>query len=72
LQIRVEGHRLIQVRYQGDPYKAKVHVEEETQDEKEWKAYVHEQRERRNDPTYDPVTYMDGTSTLDAMTASVG
>jgi len=49
----------------SSPFKGQVVTDAVTNDEEDWKQYVTEQRERLNDPTFDPVTLDDGTSTLD-------
>jgi len=65
LQYRVKDGRFIVKQFLSSPFKGQVVTDAVTNDEEDWKQYVTEQRERLDDPTFDPVTLDDGTSTLD-------
>lgn len=65
LQYRLKSGAMIMKRFLSSPFKAKVVTDAETQDEADWNQYVSEQREKYNDPTFDPVRFDDGSSTLD-------
>lgn len=65
LQYRLKNGHMIMRHFHSDPFAGKVVTDAESQDEKEWNAYVDEQREKYNNPDWDPVTFDDGTSTRD-------
>jgi len=65
LQYRLKNGRLILKHFYSDPFAGQVMTDTETADEMQWRQYVTEQREKMNDPTFDPVQFDDGTSTLD-------
>jgi len=67
LQYRLQTGKLIQKKFLSNPFKGKVETDAETPDEQDWRQFVTEQREKLNDPTFDPVTLEDGTSTLDML-----
>lgn len=56
--ITKEG-RLIVRRYQSSPFTNNIMTDAETEDERDWNAYVREKREQFDDPTYDPVRIVD-------------
>lgn len=64
LQVRLQTGKLLQRKYPNDPYKQRVQHDPITKDEEDWEAYVRENRERYDDPTWDPVTF-NGMSTTD-------
>jgi hypothetical protein len=66
LQLRLKSGRFVQVRYQHDPFAGRVRFEGETEDERDWNNYIQLEREWRDDEHFDPVRYLDGTSTYDA------
>ena len=63
-QFRLQNGRLIQKRYSQDPFQNTVKYEPYTEDERDWDSYVNSQRERFDDPNWDPVT-IQGKSTTD-------
>lgn len=63
--MRLQDGRMVQVKYPSNPYKGSVTTDSKTQDEKDWEAYLHDERSRRNDETWDPVQFQDGSSTTD-------
>jgi len=65
LQYRLQNGRLIKKRFHSNPFVGQVVTDAETKDEQDWRQYVTEQREKFDDPTFDPVTLEDGSSTLD-------
>lgn len=67
LQIRVKSGRLIRRRFATNPFAGSVKVDQETKDERDWGTWIREKREQLDDPTFDPVTFADGSSTFDWM-----
>lgn len=65
LQYRLKNGMMIKRKFESNPFAGRVMTDAETQDEIEWRQYVQEQREKMDDPTFDPVQFDDGTSTLD-------
>ncbi len=65
LQYRLQTGQMIQRRFYSDPFAGKVVTDSVDQDEIEWNQYVDEQRERMDDPNFDPIQFDDGTSTKD-------
>lgn len=47
--------RTIVVRYTHNPFGGKVNMRQATQDESDWEAYLNDQREKLNDPHFNPV-----------------
>ena len=64
LQWRTQEGRFIQIKYPHNPFAGKVELEPKSQDELDWEMYLEQQRERFNDPEYDPIT-IDGKSATD-------
>jgi hypothetical protein len=56
---------MYQVRLPNNPFSGKVTHEEKSTDEQDYESYLKSERERRDDPTWDPVMFDDGTSTQD-------
>lgn len=65
LQYRTKVGRLVVTKLPNNPFKQTMKFDSITQDEKEWEQYVDEERERLNDPGFDPVRFNNGQSTLD-------
>lgn len=65
LQLVNKEGKMYQVRLPNNPFKGKVTHEKKTQDEQDYESYLKEERERRDNPTWDPVMFEDGTSTQD-------
>lgn len=65
LQYRTKMGRLVIVKLPTNPFKKRMVFDAMSQDEKEWERYVDEERERLNDPGFDPVRFANGQSTLD-------
>lgn len=65
LQLVNKDGKMYQIRLQNNPFKGKVTYDQKTEDERDYEAYLRSERERRNDPTWDPVMFDDGTSTQD-------
>lgn len=65
LQYRLKNGQMIKRNFQSDPFKGKVMTDAQSADERDWESYVNEQRERLNDPDFDPIQFDDGTSTTD-------
>lgn len=59
LRWRAKDGRLIVSPYKSDPFKTKIITETKTQDEKDWEAYVHDLREKLDNPNYDPISIDD-------------
>lgn len=64
LQYRLPTGQMILSKFFHDPFEGGVTTDIETEDEKQWREYVMQGRERFDDPTWDPVMFNDGTSTL--------
>lgn len=67
LQYRLQNGQMIVRKFHSSPFAGQVVTDAETEDEQEWTRYIQEQREKLNDPTWDPVQFDDGTSTFDWM-----
>ena len=65
LQYRLKSGKLVIRKFESNPFVSKVITDAETADERDWREFVTEQRERFNDPNFDPITLQDGTSTMD-------
>lgn len=65
LQLRTKQGVMIQRQFYSDPFGGSVVTDAETDDERQWNQFVTERREALNDPTFDPVRFDDGSSTLD-------
>jgi hypothetical protein len=61
LQIRLKAGGLVQRRYLSSPFKADIKTDAVTADERDWNAYIAEQRELRDDPTFDGLMFDDGS-----------
>lgn len=59
-----EGRVIIR-RFESSPFKGSVKTDAQTEDERDWNAFISEKREQLNDPTWDPVQFSDGTSITD-------
>lgn len=68
MQYRLPNGQLLIKKFPHNPYEGKV-VDKggKSQDERDWDAYVKEQREERGDPDFDPLTFDDGSSVTDWM-----
>ena len=55
LQIRHKSGRIIQRRFESNPFKANVQTDAETQDERDWNQFLNEKREILDDPTWNPI-----------------
>ena len=62
--VTTEG-KLLQVRLKSNPYAGTVKYEKQDEDEADWESYVHDMREKYDNPNWDPVQFTDGSSTLD-------
>lgn len=60
LQYRTQTGQLIISRYKNDPFKGRIQQTATTQDEKDWNSYVQSQREKYNDPHWDPIHVTEG------------
>lgn len=67
IQVRLKDGRLVRRRYLSSPFETKVMTDAETQDDRDWNAYVDEQRELRDDPFFDPLTFDGHGSVTDWM-----
>lgn len=65
LQYRLKNGHMIQRKFYSDPFAGKVVTDAESQDEQEWNRFVDEQREKLDDPNFDPIQFDDGSSTRD-------
>lgn len=63
LRHRTQDGRLIVRHFLSDPFGGKVSTDAETEDERDWNAFVAEKREYLNDPNWDPLEFADGGST---------
>lgn len=59
MQYRLQNGRLMVRKFMSDPFGGKVVTDAETQDERDWSAYITEQRERMDDPDWDPIVFDD-------------
>lgn len=59
LQWRAKSGQLIITKFKVNPFKAKIITEKETEDEKEWNQYLHDVRERMDNPDWDPIESYD-------------
>lgn len=59
LRWRAQDGKVFVRRYDRNPFKAKVIVENKTQDEKDWESYVQDMREKFDNPNWDPVKVYD-------------
>lgn len=57
LQARHRNGSLIQLQYPRDPFAGKIEQREVSEDERDWEAYVNQQRERLDDPNFDPIQF---------------
>ena len=57
--------RLIVRNFPQNPFENKVVQDLETQDERDWQAYIKAMREYYDDPYWDPVKFSDGSGTAD-------
>lgn len=64
-----EGELIIR-RYKANPYKGTVKRDAKTQDERDWNAYLKQQREKLGDPDWDPIQFTDGSSTSEWLEAA--
>lgn len=56
LQFRLRNGRLIKTDLPGDPFGGEVkNASKMSAHEREWQQWLNEQRERRNDPSFDPI-----------------
>lgn len=62
LRYRTKSGRFIMRKFMSNPYKGEVKTDAETQDERDWNAFIDEKREKMDDPTWDPIQMMDGAS----------
>lgn len=62
LQIVTKDGRFIQRKFQSSPFATKVYTDAETEDERDWNAYLNEKREQLDDPNFDPLRFDDGSS----------
>lgn len=60
LQARLQSGQLIQYRYQNNPFGGGTKPRDLTEDERAWQEYVRQQRERMNDPNFNPVEITGG------------
>jgi hypothetical protein len=59
LQWRAKSGQQIITKFNKDPFNSKVITETKTEDEKEWDQYLHDVRERMDNPDYDPISALD-------------
>jgi len=55
LRWRDRQGRLIISKYKSNPFKAEIIVQKETEDERDWNAYLKDCREKMDNPTWDPI-----------------
>lgn len=56
LRWRTQEGRLVITRFKTNPFKNEVKYIKETEDERDWDAYVKDMREKLNDPNWNPIT----------------
>lgn len=61
LQMRLKNGHLIVSPIPHDPFAGAVQQETQTQDEREWLQYLDSQREKMDDPNWDPIQFDDGS-----------
>lgn len=57
--------RVITRKYKSSPFESQVKTDTQNQDDRDWSAYLNEQRERLDNPEWDPIQFTDGSSTTD-------
>lgn len=62
LQVRLKNGMMVQRRFQSSPFAAEVKTDAISEDERDWNAYIDEQRELRDDPTFDGLAFDDGST----------
>lgn len=60
-----EPRRHLVRRFESNPFQSNVKTDAETEDERDWNAFVNEKREQLQDATWDPVRFIGGKSTTD-------
>lgn len=55
LRHRTREGRLIVRKFHSNPFGGKVMTDAVSQDEQDWNSYLYEQRELKNDPSWNPV-----------------
>ncbi len=63
LQLVTRKGQFIQAPYPHNPFKGKIEHEKITEDERDFEQYLQQERERRDDPHWDPVQWEQGGST---------
>ncbi len=61
LQIRLKRGDLVKRRFNSNPFAAEVKTDAISEDERDWNAYIDEQRELRDDPFFDGLQFDDGS-----------
>ena len=55
-----QGH-VITKKYPDNPFQGDIKVHTESEDERDWKRYLTEQREKLDDPNWDPIDIYDSS-----------
>lgn len=63
LRHRTKWGQLIVRKFMSSPYEGRVQTDAISEDEEEWNNYLNERREFLQNPTWDPVRFLDDTST---------
>lgn len=67
LRMRLKRGKLAIAKYPNDPFGGVTKTDRETEDERDWNAYVDSQREVRGDEDFDPLQFGSGGSVTDWM-----
>ena len=64
LQYRIKKGPLVQGKLQSDPFEGSAQFQPEDPDDKDWQEYVQREREKRDDPSFDPLTFDGGVGSV--------
>ncbi len=65
LQLVTKDNRFLQVKMLSNPFKGTIKRDAITEDERDYEEYLKSERERRNDKSWDPIQFEDGSSVTD-------
>jgi hypothetical protein len=65
MQYRLQTGKMLIRQFSHNPFQGGVQQVRESEDERDWNAYLKSERERRGDPSWDAVQFQDGSSTTD-------
>lgn len=65
LRHRLQNGKLIMRKFQSNPFAGTVKTDATTEYESDWNSWLLERREQYDDPNWDPIQFLDGSSTFD-------